>query len=184
MTPLLSELREPPVVGRFYMVPVVRGHVAGRLSDWPVLGPRHNDQDTFPHFPWDHYHLDGRFLSPRQANILLDTSWTGSDLAKQVGLWVMPHDPASKRVLPRGRPPVLRRKCQRDALEYAHGDKNPIISLRERFGAVVEPRLLADGRRLCPHRKVDLSSFPPDADGIVVCPLHGLRVRCGVPAHA
>lgn len=34
-----------------------------------------------------------------------------------------------------------------------------------------------DGR-WCPHRRTDLRTVRPGPDGIVVCPLHGLRVRC------
>lgn len=38
-----------------------------------------------------------------------------------------------------------------------------------------------DNGMICPHRGYDLSSVPPDDDGIVECPLHGLRwcVRTG-----
>ena len=29
--------------------------------------------------------------------------------------------------------------------------------------------------RICPHRGADLSTFTPDADGCITCPLHGLK---------
>jgi nitrite reductase/ring-hydroxylating ferredoxin subunit len=51
-----------------------------------------------------------------------------------------------------------------------------------RYGKIAEPIRAKGGRLLCPHRKVDLSNFPPDENGIVVCPLHGLRVRCANPS--
>jgi len=33
------------------------------------------------------------------------------------------------------------------------------------------------GRTLCPHQRVDLSSYPVGTDGTVICPAHGLKVR-------
>jgi nitrite reductase/ring-hydroxylating ferredoxin subunit len=53
------------------------------------------------------------------------------------------------------------------------------MALRKHYGEPAEAIRLADGRKLCPHRKADISSFPIDAEGMVICPLHGLKVRCG-----
>ena len=45
MTQRIDELREPPVVGRFYLVPTVRyPYFREKLEDWPVLGTRNRSR--------------------------------------------------------------------------------------------------------------------------------------------
>lgn len=183
-TSLLSELRAPPVVGQFYMVPAVHFNWCGIETWWPVLGPLHTDREFF-NFSSPHYHVDARFVR--------------KDLAKRASL----HDagifsqaqrsPLARRLeanapeVPTGRPALRRFKCQSTEFPY-HFDHQPaVMELRKHHGdghskQDTKPIKLADGRLLCPHRKVDLSSFQPDASGIVTCPLHGLRVQCGSAA--
>lgn len=181
--PLLSELREPPVVGQFYLVPTVRYTYFGRDDDWPVIGPRHHDHDLqFTHL---HFHLDFRFLSRRQMEWLPRPS--ESEETRVNGSVLVDREDGWKGAPPV--PPILRRlRCRRSTYSFNDRSKTLLAKrvggdpLTERFGDAAEPIRLRDGRLLCPHRKVDLSQFPRDADGIVTCPLHGLRVRCGVPA--
>ncbi len=187
MTPLLSELREPPVVGRFYMVPVVRYRFRRVVREWPVIGPRHDDGDVL-RFPYRHYHFDGRFLLKTE----IATIAVGRDMSLALGGTVLV-EPSEIETslweqqlygrLPR-KPKLRRRKCQRSSYEYSEEGRVRIAkrvgrdAITEDFGPIAEPIRLDDGRLLCPHRKADLSQFPPDSDGIVTCPLHGLRVRC------
>lgn len=184
-TPLLSELREPPVVGQFYMVPVIRQfYWHGRRGDWPVIGPMHEDKHFFD-FDELHYHIDARFLTKPQA------AFAASHCPKRIlniggfepEIVTISGAPLSNwysRTLPRGRPALARRKCTRESYEsmvlQVHPDARR--KLEARYGAIATPIHRRDGRMLCPHRKVDLSQFVPDANGIVTCPLHGLRVRC------
>lgn len=188
-TPLLSDLREPPVVGRFYMVPVVRDYPYGiRVGDWPVLGPLHEDAEHFK-FAVPHYHLDLRFLSKsdfkfiaRQLPDRLSTRDAAADAVLQAS-----GGPLNNiyKALPKGRPTLLPRRCHRVGLPPTTILHHHVLagdSMRASYGEVAEPVRRRDGRALCPHRKLDLSPFTPDADGIVTCPLHGLRVRCAVPA--
>ena len=92
-------------------------------------------------------------------------------------------NPLSKRYgdnqpdIPDGRPRLKRFRCRTADLPYVFGAKEPVRELRAHYGDAVAIKR-PDGRKLCPHRKVDLSQFLPDADGLVTCPLHGLRVRC------
>lgn len=44
--PLLSTLREPPVPGRYYMVPVIDFIYCNREGQWPTLGPLHHDREA------------------------------------------------------------------------------------------------------------------------------------------
>lgn len=171
----LAELREPPIVGRFYLVPVVPYIYCGKEGDWPVLGPMHTDVEHF-NFPYRHYHVDPRFLTERQ--VLQVTEYYRPfrhSLAAVVG-----GSPLNNRgrPLPKGRPTLKRRRCRSAETQYVHGNELPVINLRATFSDPAEPIRKPDGRLLCPHRKVDLSSFERDEGGIVTCPLHGLRVKC------
>jgi hypothetical protein len=173
---LLSDLREPPVVGRFYMVPVVRFIWCGVEADWPVLGPMHSDREFF-NFERRHYHVEARFVGARlAARAARDTSGGVADAAQRFPLSRRNDRDAPE--LPDGRPPLKRMKCQATAFPYLHGHQIAVIDLRSHYGEPAEPIRRPDGRLLCPHRKVDLSQFVPDDSGIVTCPLHGLRVRC------
>ena len=168
----LADLREPPVVGQFYLVPVVRNfRYYGIVGDWPVIGPKHRDVDFF-NFPHEHYHVDARFLSAAQERVVL-SNFYASEIEHAVG-----KAPLFDLVtaLPKGRPQLGRRKCRRATYGHTFGDQPAIRALRKHFGEVVEAIRLDDGRILCPHRKADLTQFPVESDGTVMCPLHGLRV--------
>jgi hypothetical protein len=191
VTQLLSDLREPPVVGRFYLVPVVRHKWHGKLADWPVIGPMHTDREFFK-FTDKHYHVDHRFLGARETAFALRNAPTryrngGDD--KAIALICSGYLLAESwhyGKLPAGRPTLARRRCSRP---HTH---TPILhhmteALRSEFrahygdngdtAALAAPAIkLEDGRRLCPHRKADLSSLPSSGDGVVTCPLHGLKV--------
>lgn len=175
-TPLLSTLREPPVVGRYYMVPVIRNYpYFGKVGTWPVLGPLHSDKEHF-NFPWPHYHIDIRFLTAREAAFIdrMGSIYGRSLIGEVQAKPLYSHgEPPHK-----GRPALARRKCTREAALYVYGAQAPVKALRADYPDPAPAIARPDGRLLCPHRKVDLSSFAPDANGVVVCPLHGLRVQC------
>lgn len=188
-TPLLSDLREPPVVGRFYMVPTVRYLYRGAKFAWPVIGPRHEDARDLK-FPHLHYHFDLRFMGKAMVMAIThgiydeETAVAGAVLTEPFDIL----DSYYLRMFGRlpATPTLRKMKCQRATYGYSPkartliADRNGGDKIGARYGHGIEARRLADGRLLCPHRKVDLSTFAPDADGIVTCPLHGLRVRCGV----
>lgn len=182
--PLLSTLREPPVPGRFYMVPVIVNHGKNFGGARPVLGPLHTDVDLFPHFPWPHYHIDLRFLTKRQEHKM--ATWYWGDALGAVGSLPISHQPEYGLPLAKGRPVLAKRKCRHAGYGYAesHAVRDHVGQLERAYGAPCKAITRPDGRKLCPHRKVDLSSFPPRPDGTVVCPLHGLTVLVAEPAHA
>lgn len=179
--PLLADLREPPVVGMFYMVPAIERYpYHGRVDTWPVIGPKHTDMDFFD-FPSEHYHVDARFITARQERFLVGY-WK---LWQQSVVDVVGRSPIASRghPLPKGRPILVRRKCRTAAYGYSFSSMKPVQALRAHYGDPAQPIRLADGRLLCPHRKADLSQFPADEAGMVTCPLHGLRVQCGEAAN-
>ena len=53
------------VPGQTYRVPCIRASYIARqpIKWWPVIGPEHEDME-FIGFPWRHWHVDYRFLSP------------------------------------------------------------------------------------------------------------------------
>lgn len=100
--PLLSTLREPPVVGRFYMVPVIRDYpYNGIRRTWPVIGPKHTDADFF-NLAEEHYHVDARFIPNGIAERLTRSAWWspgGGSLDGVVGSFPLPRvDQFSPRV--------------------------------------------------------------------------------------
>lgn len=175
--PNIADLREPPIVGRYYMVPCVRWKWMGIVADWPVNGPLHHDREGIGFEPV-HYHIDGRFLTARQSRKAFETAWwsSGSKLnaypvanLNGVGPWTSG--------LP-VKPTLMRRRCSRASYGFEIPESaTESWGLKERYGSPAQAICRKDGRKLCPHRKVDLSQFPADADGIVTCPLHGLKVR-------
>lgn len=177
----ITDLREPPIVGRFYLVPTIRYWWADKFADWPVNGPLHHDKDI--NFPALHYHVDARFLTKRQrkhanyayniANIPRYNSHPISEAQQfcYLRLW---------GPIPR-QPTYLKRQCT--SLDYDW--KAPTLPRPESPSWLKYNPAVAihrpDGRILCPHRKVDLSQFTADENGFVTCPLHGLKVRCFYP---
>jgi len=182
MTKRLADLREPPVVGRFYLVPVIRDYPwNGRRGTWPVLGPLHEDAEFFK-FGAAHYHVDARFISNRAAKWAaghIPGRYASKDVERDLALAATAIPLCSRGSdLPKGRPELAVRRCYRSDVRtpFRGIAVDQMAAMAKRYGDPAPAIRLADGRLLCPHRKVDLSQFPADADGVVVCPLHGLRV--------
>lgn len=155
----------PLEVGRYYLVPVVRAKWHYIESDWPVMGPLHADVEFF-NFQAEHYHVDGRFFTKEQIEIA-ESDWRplAADV-QAVPLHAYPGDPA----LPK--PALAKRRCRFPQLPYEHGDKKPIQDLRKHYAGAQCPR--GKSGWICPHRKVSLGSVA-SIDGVITCPLHGLR---------
>lgn len=173
--PLLSDLREPPIVGRYYMVPVVEAREWAGLSGLvPVFGPRHTDADHFA-FPDPHYHVDIRFLTAREYRRISYSNYRS--WSPEMVVAGLPLSNARSGGVAKGRPALARKRCARPQPEYAAAREPAIQRFRDAVG-IGEAIVLKDGRKLCPHRRVDISAIPADADGLTTCPLHGMRVRC------
>lgn len=180
--PKITDLTEPAVVGRRYLVPVIEYPWHNRFDIWPVWPPKHHDREVG--FEWEHYHVDGRFLTGRQWR------WLGSQKFVKSGrprdFWIVSSPLATtgnypgNRLMPHPEPGLRLLKLLRQ-FDY------PSDYILERYGGdakvgVVEisrrhiGKSLADpeGRQICPHKGAALASVPRDADGGVTCPLHGL----------
>lgn len=58
---IVDRLTSPPIVGQYYLVPTVEWKWYSWVRRWPVIGPRHNDEQFFK-FPLQHHHIDARFV--------------------------------------------------------------------------------------------------------------------------
>lgn len=186
-----DRLTSPPEVGRFYLVPCVRYEYLYRLDWWPVMGRRHDDAEHLD-FPWPHYHIDLRFLTRRQANVICPPD-------DAVASWRNPVRPLDNETLaircantplgegtdqiiamrhgPLPRPQLRRRRCTATSHDYprARAERHP--PFRRMFSAF-RGQQCQHGKAgwICPHKQFALGSIAPDADGILTCPLHGLRI--------
>lgn len=150
----VDRLKGAPVVGEFYLVPIIHGKWYDRVADFPVIGHRHNDIEFFD-FEREHYHLDFRFFRG-----------TGFKYASTAPLH-------AHEGFPLGKPVLKRRKCLRD--QHIFDGPSYIMSpFRKSFAG----QQCAKGKRgwVCPHRHIALGSTPA-IDGIITCPLHGLRIE-------
>lgn len=184
--PNVLQLREAPVEGRFYMAPCIFGkYVSARDDWWPVLLPAHSDGEFFKGFPWHHYHIDHRFLTRRQLARLESKyrtarQWTGGSPIIVKGPNLPEVTDAYWSINSQQKPSLRRRKCTTADPGYPHRGQSEIQRLRDTFleglgGArCIRTR---SGRALCPHQRVDLSSYPVADDGTVICPAHGLKVQ-------
>jgi hypothetical protein len=167
----VDRLKEPPVIGQTYLVPTVFGQWHHLLRDWPVIGLKHDDIEHL-NFDRVHYHLDTRFL--RVSEELL---------------YGAPYRPLHARGdVPLGPVKLARRKMIRAPLSF-----DGPAEFTVKFDAAFAGQQCGKGKRgwVCPHKHFPLGSIE-SIDGVLKCPLHGLRIdaatgRClshgEVPAH-
>jgi len=159
-----------PVRRRQYMVPaVVLKPLAERTlgkNGWfdkhdivPVLGPAHGDPEISYSAAEQHYHVDWRFVDPSLRREIRD--WKGDDYEKGIVVWACD---------------VLRLEAAAFAYRVPAVDFTSFagITLRAALEPLHVDAVLPANRR-CPHRGADLTHCKPDANGIVTCPMHGLR---------
>lgn len=163
----VDRLTAPPIVGDYYLVPVVTAKWNHHLAGWPVIGPLHTDTEFFA-FKQDHYHIDARFLSRRLRQVADETIWYYSAAAHIQAAPLHAYSDAP----PLPKPVMARRRCVSTGPSYEHGEKKPILELRAHFAGTQCER--GKGGWICPHRKASLGSIAA-IDGVITCPLHGLR---------
>lgn len=156
-TERIDRLPASPVIGQFYLVPTVHYEWHDKVRAWPVMGAIHNDSDRFT-FPHDHYHLDTRFTP----------AWCITRRPFATPLIELPN---------RGPMPSIKfrkMRCRRTMETYPHHNQKEIIAIQRDYAE--QQCAHGKGGWICPHRKFSLGSIEP-IDGIVTCPLHGLRIE-------
>lgn len=151
----VDRLKEPPVVGLAYLVPTVFGQWHHLLRDWPVIGLKHDDIEHL-NFAEVHYHLDTRFLRVQESL-----------------LWNAPTTPLHDRDQVKIGPIKFKRlTCIREPVAFrAPSD------FKVKFQTAFAEQQCGKGKRgwVCPHKHFPLGTIAP-IDGVVTCPLHGLRI--------
>ena len=158
-------------VGQRYRVPCVLTKpnvwpLFGRVL--PVMGPLHEDREIIQ-FEDDHWHVDWRFASSRKLSRFLCASYYSPE---HIAIFARPI--SLKNVLER-EPHFRELKCHRVLPEFplfvGAGTPIPVPWMPELERAFAGSRLKGG---VCPHRGIDLSTMRANAEGIVVCPGHGL----------
>lgn len=190
----ITDLTEPPVIGQRYLVPTVlyvwgpgqrraerRWGADSVPRPWPVLGAKHNDSELLG-FPYDHYHVDPRFLSEAdwkrvqrygqsrhggsttiiEGVPLAHTPTYAADDNGNFGPVLTPHPPVEWLAL----------TCRRPM--------HKPLRVPE-LAAKLEPHYAGQKCKhgkagfICPHRGFALGTIEA-VDGVITCPLHGLRI--------
>lgn len=118
----------------------------------PIIDHLHSDRENGQ--PYRHYHIDDRFYLPELIDCDILISYDETRISE----------------------------CEFESIEYI---KMKCGKLHPSF--VTDPEHIRNSRLKhkcvrngkCPHRGYDLTKEHPDADGVVTCPLHGLKFKDG-----
>lgn len=177
LAPSLYTLREAPVVGKFYRVPAILHVYPNWYSSemfWPIIGPLHHDAEFF-NLPNPHYHIDLRFISARHRAVAKPYAGKLGVNASFLARPLSARQLSAKgefETLPR--PVLVRMRCTGNTIFYPHAHRDPICALNTHYAGTRCER----GRQgwICPHRAAPIGTHLPDEDGVITCPLHGLRI--------
>ena len=164
--PLVSELADEPVLGRWYRVPCVLRKLSyseshAELTWFPVIGPAHSDEGQAK----EHYHYDYRFM-PDMMLSAVGRRDLGAFTPFFTATVATPSYP-----LPAGAEGarLKRHRCFR---------RMPICPASLAIGLRLDAKYfncaLDPSQPVCLHRGIPLNGLP-QANGVVVCPGHGLR---------
>lgn len=177
--PRLVELDQPIEVGKHYMVPCIKideiESARGKYKSlncmaWvPVWPIDHDDRDIG--FPEQHYHVDWRFVSNKDIRCIVKALYglkcpdgPIEDMLQEIILLVI----VIKDVIEG--PEEWPQCCYRTRLTWPYHHRAP-----EKLEIKLKGAKLKCNR--CPHWGFDLSTVPPDENGIIQCPGHGLCFR-------
>jgi hypothetical protein len=184
--PRSDRLTAPPIVGRWYLVPAIlwANGVWYHCDDedeflrvmqssqgakwWPVWGNKHEDAEHLL-FPYPHYHIDQRFLTKRHW---AEHTSVMSSRSPMQNVQSMPlHYSHLKSGPPK--PKLRRMRCTLAHVNWEFSDATPILKMNDAFSG----QQCAKGALgwICPHKQFALGSVEV-IDGVVTCPLHGLRI--------
>lgn len=194
--PVVTRLKEAPVVGKWYRVPAIRfdrtmgasrPHEKGqdrwpvsylpKVLWWPVMGRMHDDVDHFD-FHHKHYHIDLRFVGNRHL-AQAGQDW-GIDDPKQAKLACLSTSPLHGRHGQGGlnhlaKPVLMPFRMMRDHQPWMYHDRPRMQDFQDALSG--QKCRHSKAGWVCPHRGYPLGQVTPDANGVVTCPLHGLRIN-------
>lgn len=159
-------------IGKYYKVPTV--YCPCFEKPMPVRLPMHHDKEELDFLFW-HFHYDFRFFSKQDwaDQIAMVKDMYGARFAYAYVLHIQDEDREYIRAGDKFKKPdvVLRyRKFQRYDLDFPPGfRRKPYLleNLKKYVGQKAK-------NWICPHKGYDLSTAKPNAQGLIVCPCHGL----------
>lgn len=153
--------------GKFYRMPVVKADWMGRVGEYVVMGPEHDDADYIG-FELPHWHVHPQFCT--EYGLKLNETSSGKTVPRWVHAVLAP---SSEGYTPLEIEPeyvgLRLRKCRRPMPEYS-----VVPPWSGELSAAMRDRPLKLDHPVCPHKGADLSCVPV-RDGVITCPLHGLR---------
>ena len=169
-------------LGKFYEVRCLRTDWSKtNKPEWiPVIGPIHDDRDHIK-FDEQHFHVDFRFLGKklriaaaehRHGNRGINLVFVlpiSKVLPLQSDSWLKLNDPMLQNFPEESYMKTMKLKFKTEYPEY---DFEPpwLLSMETAYR---NARLGPD--MICPHRGTDLNGMKTDENGLLTCPLHGLR---------
>jgi hypothetical protein len=151
------------IIGKFYQVPAVRVLDWHGFEGWlPVIGPKHEDKEIVG-FPWEHFHLDWRFVPRRVFDWIAGIRGPQYVYASPIQCPNM----RGERVIDEG--PILKRMTyKRELPPFPRAPTSWVPVLAKKYACAK----LING--VCPHRGIPVSAMHRDGD-ILTCPGHGLQ---------
>lgn len=162
----IEELNNPPIIGMYYLVPCI---IYDTISDegkkhlyvYPIINNLHSDVDSGQEH--EHYHLDYRFIEMQgMDDISVKQKHSQHTFAYNSRYDLLYHNPHYKENY---KVEYISLMCQR------------VNNLRITPTELIEIEKLKNKciyKNKCPHKGMDLSQVIPK-DGIIQCPLHGLK---------
>lgn len=170
----ITNLDAAPVVGRYYLVPMIRWEVINHVSDWPIFLPLHNDARFFA-VATDHFHLDPRFIGGHKWRLLATHYFSAGPLETAQATVVGRNNwGAYAKDAKVSNIQWKRQQCIRAQIEYMHGNKKAVQNMRGHYAG--HQCAKARSGWICPHQNWPMGSVEPDKNGVMSCPLHGLQI--------
>jgi nitrite reductase/ring-hydroxylating ferredoxin subunit len=164
-----SEVTGPIVIGRFYLVPHAVFKNSYSEHEEPIMLPLHNDKDLFPNpthgAHHDHYHVDKRF--DKDHYDLIRRNSKGEMIEYKVNRGNFVRFDYVDRIEWR------KRKAIRN---FDNFEKDRYVEFHQKLqDKGVKDGYCLKANKVCPHRGANLASIPPDKNGHIECPMHGLK---------
>ena len=171
--------------GKYYLRPCVRTRWPSTKQPvrWiPVLGPPHSDAEIIKFSP-RHFHADFRFL-PRKLQEASGYPDTEVHHVFRTAVTIAyphvpgkPAQPVQINFLPTAEFPThtffQERRVQFNGNYPEYPDRH--IPWLEQLTETYQGQRLQGEEMVCPHRGASLKGIAPGNDGLISCPLHGLR---------
>jgi hypothetical protein len=166
MYELVDNITKPLQLGEKYLVPCIVSNKTNEFGDEithinPVINLPHSDKENGQNET--HYHLDYRFIKYERNLSNLESDFPkpiNSHSTHRFGSHIRPELDASSELLYIVLPVV-----------NVFKGTTPVVFINK---SKLKPKCFLSGK--CPHKGYNLSQVPI-IDGVITCPLHGLKIN-------